>query len=166
MSASFPDALPIIVRIAATAYPARIPNMKGISFPNFFPYTEQAIVTPSVTSPQISATRGSATAAPSASLTPPVTISPTAFPASERPIIATVGPITTAGMSLSIQSTPTILTISAIMTYTSPAKTAPRISPKYPTATEDAPANAAAIEPRNANEEPKNTGLFFLVKNT
>ena len=109
---------------------------------------------------------GLATAAPSASLTPPVRISPTAFPASESPMIATVGPITTAGISLLIHSTPTSLTIRAITTYTSPAKTAPRISPTYPRLIETPPAKAAAIEPKNANDEPRNTGLFLFVKRT
>ena len=38
-------------------------------------------------------------------------------------------------------------------------------SPRYPRATtEPAPANAALIEPRNANDEPRNTGLRNLVK--
>ena len=50
--------------------------------------------------------------------------------ARERPIIATVGPITTAGIILFIHLTPANLTISAIITYTSPARTAPMIRPR------------------------------------
>ena len=91
----------------------------------------------------------------------PLNKSPTAFPASESPMMATVGPITTAGISLLIQSTPANLTMIARTTYTSPANAAPRISPKYPSDIDTPPANAANIEPKNANEEPKNTGLFF-----
>ena len=78
--------------------------------------------------------------------------------------MATVGPITTAGISLLIQFTPTFFTIKAMTTYTSPAKAAPRISPRYPTDIETPPANAASIEPMNAKEEPKNTGLLNFVK--
>ena len=44
----------------------------------------------------------------------PVCKSPTAFPARDKPIIATVGPITTAGISLLIQFTPAKLTMIAI----------------------------------------------------
>ena len=93
----------------------------------------------------------------------PLNKSPTAFPASESPMIATVGPITTAGMSLLIQSTPANLTIIARTTYTSPANAAPRISPKYPSDIETPPAKAANIDPMKANEDPRNTGLLNLV---
>ena len=46
----------------------------------------------------------------------PLVRSPIAFPARERPIIATVGPITTTGISLFSQSTPTNFTSNAIPT--------------------------------------------------
>ena len=137
--------------------------MKGISLPLFLPYALQIIVTPSVTRPPRSAAIGDATATPS-TLTPPVVISPTAFPARESPMIATVGPITTAGISLLIQSTPTALTIAAIITYTRPAKIAPIMIPRYPRDTDTPPAKAATILPIKANDEPRKTGLFFCVK--
>ena len=92
--------------------------------------------------------------------------SPTALAASDRPIIATVGPMTTGGMIRFTQSTPIRSINSAITTYTSPANAAPIMSPTYPAATVVAPANAADIEPINAKEEPKNTGLFLRVNAT
>lgn len=87
-----------------------------------------------------------------------------ALPARERPMSATVGPMTAAGMTLSIHLTPTSLTTTAMMTYTSPANTAPISKPRYPIAMETPPANAAHIEPINANELPRNTGLRNFVK--
>ena len=89
--------------------------------------------------------------------------SPIAFPASERPMIATVGPMTAAGMILLIHSTPTFLTTRAMITYTRPAETAPMISPRKPNCIEVAPAKAANIEPMKANEEPRKTGLLNWV---
>ena len=86
--------------------------------------------------------------------------------ASDKPMIATVGPITTGGMMRFTQSTPIRSINNAMTTYTSPAKAAPIISPTYPTAILEAPANAADIEPINAKEEPKNTGLFLRVNAT
>ena len=62
-----------------------------------------------------------------------------------------LGPITTAGMSLLSQPTPTNLTTIAITTYTSPARNAPTISPSIPSCIETPPAKAAAIEPKKAN---------------
>ena len=79
-------------------------------------------------------------------------------------MIATVGPMITAGMSLLIQRTPANLTIIAISTYTSPANAAPMIMPAKPASAVAAPAKAADMEPRNANQEPRNTGLLNLVK--
>ena len=79
-------------------------------------------------------------------------------------MIATVGPITTAGISLFNQFVPANLTIIAITTYTRPANAAPMIRPRYPTDMDTPPANAAAIEPRNAKDEPRNTGLLNFVK--
>ena len=93
---------------------------------------------------------------------------PTAFlmalPASESPMSATVGPMTAAGMTLSIHFTPANFTTMAMTTYTSPAKIAPIMRPKLPRAMEMPPAKAADIEPIKANELPKNTGLLNLVK--
>ena len=80
-------------------------------------------------------------------------------------MIVTVGPITTAGISLSIHFVPTALTINEIITYTRPAKIAPMIKPKKPTDIDTPPANAASIDPMNANEDPRNTGLLNLVNN-
>ena len=37
------------------------------------------------------------------------------------------------------------------------------INPACPASADTAPANAASIEPINANDEPKNTGLLNLV---
>jgi len=74
------------------------------------------ITVKSVTSPQIRATYGLAVLAPAASSTFPFVRSETALPASERPMIETVGPITTAGISLLIHLTPAILTAIAIIT--------------------------------------------------
>ena len=138
--------------------------MKGISFAIFLPYTELITTTRRVTSAQIrhAPAWASIMNAPSAFLAAP-TASPMAFPERERPMIATVGPITTAGMSLSIQFTPTSFTIIAMRTYTKPANTAPMMSPRYPAEAETPPAKAAAIEPKNANDEPKNTGLLNFV---
>ena len=160
--------------------------MNGIILSIFLPYTEQAMVTNRVTSPQTSATYGeqsitefvSVITLPAASktLSPltrtsettslnalPLERSPTALPASESPMIATVGPMTTAGISLLSHSTPANLITIAMMTYTSPA-IAPRISPRYPSCMDMPPAKAALIDPRNANELPRNTGLRNLVK--
>ena len=53
--ASTSAAIPMPVKIAASAYPATIPMMKGNNFSVFLPYTEQIIVTASVTRPQMSA---------------------------------------------------------------------------------------------------------------
>lgn len=50
--------------------------------------------------------------------------------ARERPISATVGPITAAGISLLIHATPTNFTTRAITTYTSPANAAPMSNPR------------------------------------
>ncbi len=47
---------PMTVKIAAAAYPARIPMINGMSFAIFLPNTEQIITTKRVTSPQASAT--------------------------------------------------------------------------------------------------------------
>ena len=91
--------------------------------------------------------------------------SPIALPAKPKPMIATVGPITTAGMILSIHPVPANLTITAINTYTKPANTLPIIIPNTPREADTAPANAAVIEPKKANELPKNTGLLNLVNN-
>ena len=92
---------------------------------------------------------------------------PTAFwmalDASESPMSATVGPMTAAGMILSIHFTPANLTAMAMTTYTSPANTAPMISPNAPSDMETPPANAAHIELMKANELPRNTGLRNLV---
>ena len=73
------------------------------------------MVTVRVTRPPNRARMGYATETPS-TLTPPEVKSPTALPAKESPIIATVGPITTAGISLLIHFTPTTFTIAAITT--------------------------------------------------
>ena len=82
------------------------------------------IVAKSVMSPQMIATYGE----PVSRLG--VVRSPIALPASESPMIATVGPMTTAGISLFIQPTPAALTMIARTTYTRPANTAPRMSPR------------------------------------
>ena len=81
-------------------------------------------------------------------------------------MIATVGPITTGGINLSIHSTPTLRIMKEITTYTRPAHNAPINNPAKPACTDTAPANAADMLPMNAKEEPKNTGLFFFVKAT
>ena len=82
------------------------------------------MVTNKVTSPQIIATYDD----------PPTIFvlfkSLIALPARDKPIIATVGPITTAGINLFIQLTPEIFTIIAITTYTRPAKIAPIMRPR------------------------------------
>ncbi len=110
--------------------------IKGMSLVIFLPYVEQSIVVNNVTMPHRKAISGEATGtfetASASSYSPaalscatvsitsvvtePFTISPTAFPASDRPIIATVGPITTAGINLSIHLTPTFFTMIAITT--------------------------------------------------
>ena len=41
---------------------------------------------------------------------------------------------------------------------------APKMIPAYPAAALAAPPNAANIEPKKANDEPRNTGLLNLVK--
>ena len=81
----------------------------------------------------------------------------TALPQRDRPIRATVGPMTTGGSSLFTQAEPVFLMIRAMITYTRPANTAPRKMPRKPKAT--APHRGLM----KAKEEPKNTGLFFLV---
>ena len=86
-----------------------------------------------------------------------------ALPARERPIMATVGPMTTAGMILFIHFTPAILTATAITTYTRPAKTAPIIRPRKPSCIDTPPAKAENMEPINAKEEPRKTGLRNFV---
>ena len=86
-----------------------------------------------------------------------------ALGARERPMIATVGPITTGGISLSIHATPANFTMIAMITYTRPAKTAPRTKPRKPSCMETPPAKAESMEPMKANEEPRNTGLRNLV---
>ena len=68
--------------------------------------------------------------APAASVTFPFMMSPMALPERESPIIATVGPTTTGGISLSTQPTPANFTAMAITTYTSPANTAPTMRPR------------------------------------
>ena len=147
------------------------------------PYVEQSITTARVISPQIRATYDEPTGtldtvsiisgvplsvetaySVTCFVTSPLTRSPIAFPARESPIIATVGPITTAGMSLLSQPTPTNFTTIAITTFTSPARNAPTISPSMPCCIETPPAKAAAIEPKKAKDEPRNTGLFLFVK--
>ena len=94
----------------------------------------------------------------------PFVRSETALPASERPIIETVGPITAAGITLFIHLTPVSLTIIAITIYTSPANAAPIIMPTRPAFAEAAPAKAANIEPMKAKDEPRKTGLRNFVK--
>ena len=82
-----------------------MPIIKGISFVIFLPNTEHSITTARVTRPQImhSPVCRSITKEPVAEskAAPPVR-SLIALPARERPIIATVGPMTTAGMILFI----------------------------------------------------------------
>ncbi len=74
------------------------------------------MVIASVTNPQRIAIRGEARGVPAADVTFPFTRSPTALPARESPIRATVGPITAAGISLETHFTPAILTTIAITT--------------------------------------------------
>ena len=158
---AFPVSFPISANRDARTYPAKMPIMNGISFPTFFPYVEQSMVTARVKSPQIRATY----------VLPPSTLdfirSPTALPERLSPIIATVGPMMTGGIRRSIHFTPQNFTTSAITIYTIPAIRAPIISPQYPAAcarpSVSAPANALNIEPINANELPKNTGLELFV---
>ena len=109
----------------------------------------------SVTRPQNSATRlyDLLIIAPLA-----VTMSPIALPARERPMIATVGPMMTGGMSLDTHLLPANLIIIAKTTYTSPASTAPRMIPQYPNA------NAVESELKNAKELDMMTGLLNFVK--
>ena len=103
---------------------------------------------------------------------PPSTLdfirSPIALPERLSPIIATVGPIITGGMRRLIQSTPQNFTIIAMITYTRPAIRAPMMSPQYPACSLKpsvaAPAKALNIEPMNANELPRKTGLELFVK--
>ena len=106
--------------------------MKGISFAIFFPYTEATITAKSVTSAHMRQIRELVFImyAPFESCATLPTASFMAFPASERPIIATVGPITTGGISFESQLTPANLTVIAMMTYTSPAIAAPMMSPR------------------------------------
>lgn len=97
-------------------YPATIPIINGISFVIFLPYTDARITVKRVTSAhtkQIIEWRFMVydepiSTAPTASLI--------AFPARESPIIATVGPITTEGISLFIQPVPTHFTTIEITT--------------------------------------------------
>ena len=84
--------------------------MKGIRRIFLLPYADAIIVTARVTRAQIRQTYGEATPVPL------LVISPTAFLASERPMIVTVGPITTVGMILLIHATPQSLTIRAMIT--------------------------------------------------
>jgi len=82
--------------------------MNGISLPARFPYVEQSMVIASVKRPHSKAICEF----------PPSTLdfikSATAFPERLRPIIATVGPIITGGINLSIQATPKIFTTIAM----------------------------------------------------
>ena len=80
-----------------------------------------------VTKPQKRATR----------LYAPLTLSPaavvmlvTALPASDRPMSATVGPMTTGGMSLDTHFVPAKWMTIAMMTYTMPANAAPTRMPR------------------------------------
>ena len=68
--------------------------MKGMSLPDFLPYTEHIIITTSVTMPQSTEISGEQGEAPEAFVR-----SPMAFEASERPMMATVGPMTTGGIT-------------------------------------------------------------------
>ena len=102
-----------------------MPIINGIILSSFLPYTEHTIVTASVTSPQTIEVYALPVLVKSPSVSQFI-----ALPDSDSPIIATVGPITTAGMILSIQPEPTNLTMIAIITYTSPANVAPIISPR------------------------------------
>ena len=96
-----PMDVPISVNTVATAYPARIPMMNGIRRSVLFPYVLVSMVV-------IRAVRPHRTAHWVASpVTELICRSPMAFPARERPIIATVGPMTTGGMMRLIHSTPT-----------------------------------------------------------
>ena len=79
-------------------------------------------------------------------------------------MMATMGPMMTGGMRRLIQLTPEAFTMRAKTTYTRPAKAAPRIRPRNPRLMETPPAKAANMEPRNAKELPRNTGLRNLVK--
>ena len=79
-------------------------------------------------------------------------------------MIATVGPMTTAGINLETQFVPQNLQTNAKITYTKPAKTAPMMRPMKPMLKEAAPAKAANILPKKANELPKKTGDFDFVK--
>ena len=45
--------MPMSVNTVASRYPERMPQMKGIILSIFLPYTEQTMVTPSVTSAQM-----------------------------------------------------------------------------------------------------------------
>ena len=87
------------------------------------------VTTKRVIRPHTRQISGFAAELPSPSSTLPFVISLTAFAASDKPIIETVGPITTAGISLFTQPTPTSFTAIAITTYTRPANAAPRIRP-------------------------------------
>ena len=65
---------------------------------------------------------------------PPSTLdfirSPIALPERLNPMIATVGPMITGGISLLIYSTPQNFTIIAMITYTRPAMRAPMMRPQ------------------------------------
>ena len=87
------------------------------------------MVTSRAARPHRTVMSGEATAAPSAFTTLPLMRSETALPASERPMMETVGPMTTTGMRRSSHLTPATFTAAAMMTYTKPANTAPRIRP-------------------------------------
>ena len=94
--------------------------INGISFPIFLPYVEQSMTVASVISPQMIAAQGDAAMmllpSDAGRLTSPFCRSLIALPASDRPMIATVGPITTGGISLLSQRTPTLLMMTAITT--------------------------------------------------
>lgn len=177
-----PQADPIMVRTAATAYPERMPMINGISFTVLFPYVEHSMVTNNVIRPHSNAIHGEPiicvpdcamiSGVPPVSDTAYVVISCTtslftrseiAFPASDSPMIATVGPITTAGISLLSQLIPANLTAIPRTTYTRPASAAPMINPSQPSDTDTPPANAASMDLIKAKEEPTKTGLFRFV---
>ena len=180
--ASTLQADPIAVRTAATVYPERMPMINGISFTVFFPYVEHIIVTNSVTNPQSNAIHvepiicvpafSTISGVPLVNdteysvisrTTSPLTISDIALPARDSPMIATVGPITTVGISLLSQLTPAIFTAMPRITYTSPASAAPIIKPSQPSDMDTPPAKAASMDLIKAKEEPTKTGLFRFV---
>ena len=92
----------------------------------FPPFTEVKTITKKVTSPQRMAIRLYG-AAVSAEL---YIIHCVAVPERLSPMHATIGPMMTAGSSLFSQLVPTNLITMAMITYTSPAKPTPMISPQ------------------------------------